>query len=81
MLFERLQNADKQLELPKWWRKGDTLRFAYTCSLDPKITYTVKNGLIVKDDRTTSRIIGVNQISKIDANHLRIYSKKFENFV
>jgi hypothetical protein len=35
VLNEKIKSKLDSLDLPKWWREGDTLRIGYIAGLDP----------------------------------------------
>ena len=41
VLNEKIKSELETLNLPKWWREGDTLRMGYAAGMDPKKTIHV----------------------------------------
>ena len=49
--FERFEKDQDSLDLPCWWRHGDTLRFAHTIKFDVE-----KTKLVTSSDRAHQRV-------------------------
>ena len=47
VLLEKIDKELDTLELPIWWRNGDTLRFAYVNNLCPELTIKVSCYLLI----------------------------------